>query len=284
MAKKRVKAKVETLKPIRHNKALEREYSKRLRAFSRQVNNSVKYWALAQFHKAQRGEITNLATSLRIEFSKLKEQWESKAREFAQVSARKLQKGVSGYVDTTLALQSDSYKLKGLTKQSKAIVKASYLENLYLIKSIPSEIIMRYEGALYNTIAGYDSASLNKLAKTIGGISDRRARTIAIDQTNKAIEKFSIARSQDLGFEYYQWQTAEDERVSTGKGGHRQLNGRIYRYDTPTAVIDSYGNKGHTAQRVRCRCIQLPVIIKPNQKARLVRDSQSGDYYEIVEI
>lgn len=284
MAKKKVKAKVETLKPIRHNKALEREYSKRLRAFSKQVNNSVKYWVLAQFHKAQRGEITNLATSLRIEFSKLKEQWESKAREFAQVSAKRLQKGVSGYVDTTLALQSDSYKLKGLTKQSKAIVKSSYLENVYLIKSIPNEIIMRYEGAFYNVVASFDSASLNKLVKTISGISDRRARTIARDQTAKAIEKFSIARSQDLGFDYYQWQTAEDERVSTGKGGHRQLNGRIYRYDTPTAVIDSYGNKGHTAQRVNCRCIQLPVIIKPNQKARLVRDSQSGDYYEIVEI
>lgn len=284
MAKKRVKAKVETLKPIKHNKALEREYSKRLRVFSKQVNNSIKYWVLAQFHKAQRGEVTNLATSLRIEFSKLKEQWESKANEFAKASAKRLQRGVSGYVDTTLALQSDSYKLKGLTKQSKAIVKSSYLENLYLIKSIPNEIIMRYEGAFYNVLASFDSSTLEKLAKTIGGISDRRAKLIARDQTAKAIEKFSIARAQDLGFDYYQWQTADDERVSKGYGGHRQLNGRIYRYDTPTAIIDSYGHKGHTAQRVNCRCIQLPVIIKPNQKAKLIRDSQSGDYYEIVEI
>lgn len=77
------------------------------------------------------------------------------------------------------------------------------------------------------------------------------------------------------------WVTANDERVSTGKGGHKQLNGRIYRYDTPTAIIDSYGNKGHCSERVNCRCTQVSVILEPSQEFKKIKDSLNGDYYII---
>ena len=92
-----------------------------------------------------------------------------------------------------------------------------------------------------------------------------------------------MGRSKQLGFEYYEWSTSNDERVSTGKGGHKQLNGRIYRYDTPTAIIDSYGNKGHCADRVNCRCVPIPIMLQPNQTTKLIKDSQNGDYYKIIE-
>ena len=162
-------------------------------------------------------------------------------------------------------------------------MQAQYLENIALIKSIPREIIERYQSALYNAVANFDSGAINKLARQIGQISARRAKTIARDQTAKAIESFSNARARDLGFTHYQWQTSRDERVSTGVGGHRQLDGRIFAYDSPSAVIDSYSNKGHPAQRVNCRCIAIPIQLLANQELRLIKDSTSGDYYEVLQ-
>ena len=96
----------------------------------------------------------------------------------------------------------------------------------------------------------------------------------------EAIGEYHATREQALGFEYYMWMTSKDERVSKE---HKELEGKLYRYDTATAVIDSYGNLGHPSQRVNCRCRRKAVILKPNQEVKLISDGASGDYYIIVE-
>lgn len=272
-----------TLKPIKHSTALERQASKDLRAFTERVNKSIKHFTLAQFNKYNRGEINNISTALRIKFNSLIEQWEATAREFAKDYASKQSKSIGKYVEANYNQQGEHFKLKGLSANTKQVIQAQYLENIALIKSIPSDIIERYQSALYNAVANFDSGEINKLAKQIGQISTRRAKTIARDQTAKAIESFSNARARDLGFTHYQWLTSKDERVSKGKGGHRQLDGRIYSYDSASAIIDSYENKGHPAQRVNCRCIAIPIQLLPNQELRLIKDSTSGDYYELLQ-
>ena len=128
-----------------------------------------------------------------------------------------------------------------------------------------------------NNVNNFDREQIYRLAKTYQGISNRRAKTIARDQTQKAVSSFTQARAEQLGFEYYEWVTAGDERVSKE---HYHLNGRVYRYDTPTAKIDSYGNVGHPSQRVNCRCIAVSVIMD-NKKAHKVKDAKYGDYYVI---
>lgn len=272
-----------TLKPIKHSTALERQASKDLRAFTERVNKSIKHFTLAQFNKYNRGEINNISTALRIKFNSLTEQWEATAREFAKDYASKQSKSIGKYVEANYNQQGEHFKLKGLSANTKQIMQAQYLENIALIKSIPRDIIKRYQSALYNAVANFDSGEINKLAKQIGQISTRRAKTIARDQTAKAIESFSNARARDLGFTHYQWLTSKDERVSKAKGGHRQLDGRIYSYDSASAIIDSYENKGHPAQRVNCRCIAIPIQLLPNQELRLIKDSISGDYYELLQ-
>ena len=281
--KKLLQTKPQTIRPIKHSKAIERNAEKYIKTFSKKVNHSLKYWTLAQFNKFNRNEVNNLANTLKVEFSGLKKQWSKVANDFSKAYAWRMQKSIKNYVDSNYISQNSDYKLKGVSSKGKDILKATYLQNIALIKSIPNEIIRRYESAFYNSVASFDSSSIEKLAKNISHISNNRAKFIARDQTSKAIESFSMARANQLGFEFYEWQTSEDERVSTGKGGHRQLNGRLYRYDEPSAIIDSYGNKGHPTQRPNCRCVSVAVIIKPNQSVELVKDSVSGDYYKIIE-
>ena len=277
------KTKPKGLKPIEKNIGIEREFNNALNGFSKEVIKSVRYWSIAQVNKYNRGEITNISKALSIEFSDLLKLWNKKSEVFSKRLAQSLNKKIRDYVDFSFKNQGDNFKLKSLSRKSAQVLNANILQSMALIKSIPRDIIEKYQVVLYNNITDFDLEATEKTLKNISKVTLGRVKTIARDQTSKALENYAMARSQDLGFEYYIWQTAKDERVSSGKGGHNQLEGRIYRYDTPTAVIDSYGNKGHCSQRVNCRCLSSPLFLEPNQTLKLVKDSQAGDYYVLIE-
>lgn len=264
-----------TLKQIKSPLAIERAYIKRLKQLSTDINKSVLWWANARLNK---NISKNIGNQLAFEFNALLDEWDKKTNEVAKALAKKISKQVKNYVDLNLNSQNPEFKLKAVTKQSKNALSAIYQNNLALIKTIPSDIIERYRSAYLNNVNNFDREQIYRLAKTYQGISNRRAKTIARDQTQKAVSSFTQARAEQLGFEYYEWVTAGDERVSKE---HKHLNGRVYRYDTPTAKIDSYGNVGHPSQRVNCRCSMVSVIMDNNKKAYKVKDAKYGDYYVI---
>lgn len=276
---KQSKIKPKTLKPIRHNVRIEQKFSKKLREFNKLVNKSCSYWLLSKVRKFDNNDISNISKALEIEFNRLLQFWNDKALDFSKAISNSLNKEIVRYVDSIYNQQG--FKLTTIPRNVKQSINANILQNIALIKTIPRDVIEKYQTALYNNINSFDLQAIEKQIKTIYGVSNRRAKIIARDQVGKALENYSSARSQSLGFEYYVWNTSRDERVSTGKGGHRQLDGRIYRYDTPTAIIDSYGNKGHTGERVSCRCINTPLILDINQELKKVSDNVNGDYYII---
>jgi hypothetical protein len=282
-ATRQVKAQAKKLKPIEKNIGIEREFNKALREFSKEVLKSVNYWSIAQINKYKRGDITNISRVLSVEFSDLLRVWNKKSEVFAKKLSNAINDRIKNHVDLGFKNQGKEYILETLSRKSAQVLNANILQNIALIKSIPRDIIEKYQVLLYNNITDFDLQATQKTITTFASTTLKRAKIIARDQTAKAIENYAMSRSQDLGFEYYIWQTAKDERVSKGKGGHDKLEGRIYRYDTPTAVIDSYGNKGHCSQRVNCRCLSSPLFLEPNQTLKLVRDSDAGDYYVLVE-
>lgn len=270
-----------TLKPIKPNGALELDYQQRLKKFNTAVNNSFQYWTLATVNKYL-GK--NISKQLVFNFNALIKEWDKRADEFAKAQAKRMASNVDNYVNVNLAKQDPFFALKGA--RPKAIqnsLNAIYERNYNLIKSIPSEIKDRFQSVFLNNVNNFDREAILNQVKTIEGISDRRAKVIARDQTQKAVSEYHATREQSLGFEYYVWETAHDERVSRGNGGHAQLDGRMYRYDEPTAVIDSYGNVGHPSDRVNCRCRRKAVLLKPNQEVKKVSDGASGSYYILVE-
>lgn len=284
MSQRPKKKLAKTLRAMPKGGALSKQAERELKRFTKQLLASCNYWILAQYRKKERGEIKALSFALRVKLSELLERWEKKTKDFAKEFAVKYQSAVESHIDSTFLRQGAQYALKN--KSASKITearRASLYEQTALIKTIPQEIIRRYEGSLYKSIDSFDLGAIQKKLLQISSVSVRRTEIIARDQISKAMESYHSARSQELGLEYYVWQTAGDERVSDGVGGHKYLNGRIYRYDTPTAIIDSYGNKGHTSDRVMCRCVALPLLLEPNQRLKLVRDATHGDYYEIVE-
>lgn len=225
----------------------------------------------------------NISKQLSFEFNSLLNEWEKKVDSMAKFIAKKMTRNSEKYVNLKFIEQNKDFALNTKTQMIKNQLQAIYEKNYSLIKSLPSEIIERYRSAFLNNIGSFDREEIFKQAKIFNGISTRKARTIARDQTQKAVSGYTQARAQQLGFEYYQWVTAGDERVSTGKGGHHNLNNRIYKYSDPTAIIDSYGTKGHPSTRVNCRCVQVSIIPQVGQDFKLIKDGVAGDYYIIVE-
>lgn len=271
---------VKTLKAIEIPHAIEKEFIKKLKALSKEVNNSIFYWTKARFNANQN---KNISKQLIFELNALDKEWQSRILKQAKGLSKWITREVKGYVNANLIKQNKDFAITKQTQEIKNQLTAIYERNLALIKTIPSDTIERYKQSLLSSIDNLDQQEIIKQAREISNISQRRAKTIARDQTAKAVSGYNQARVQQLNFEFYRWQTAEDERVSTGKGGHKQLNGRIYKYSEPTAIIDTKGTRGSVGQRVNCRCVALPVIIEPNQEVKKVKDSANGDYYIIVE-
>lgn len=288
---KKLLDKAQRLKAIKISNALRKEYEAKLKAFINDVNKSVKYWTLARLNKAKD---KNLPKQLVFELNALLKDWDIKAKEIGKTIARSFANRNAKYVDLNIANDlKDSDILKSIggasglaqlqSHNTRLALVASYERNLGLITSIPKDIIDRYKQGFLNASLNFDREAFLKIALQYDKISLRKASLIARDQTQKAVSEMQHARAQDLGFNYYVWQTSQDERVSSGEGGHRALHNRIYRYDNPTAIIDSYKTNGHPAQRVNCRCIAISIIPNATQKLKLVKDSVAGDYYELIQ-
>ena len=262
--------------PILRYNAYAREYEKALKAFSRSMCKSIEYHVIAAL---RRNNIISYDSTtpnttpndFKVTLKKLLKQWERNADNIAAKLTDKQLRRLVAYVNRRYTPILGA-KAKINTARLKQLIKARCYENVALIKSIPQETIRRYESVLYSAITGGDEYTIRKNLEVIKGISERRAITIARDQTAKALEAINIAKCEQMGLTYYEWHTAEDERVSTGKGGHKQLNGKIFRYDKPEAIIDSYGNKGHPAERVNCRCIALGVFFEAGQTVKRAKD------------
>lgn len=249
--------------------------------FARELTKSVSYHALAALRRTD--VITGDASAveapkeLKSTLNELFRRWDKKASELApKLTAKQLKRlfeYVSGRYKPLLGKEAGKE-----TDRIRELMKARYEENIALIRSIPGEAKLRYEAVLYDAITAGDEAAVISRLRTIGGITERRAKTIARDQTAKAAEAFNMAEAQELGLEYYVWRTACDERVSKGYGGHAHLEGRIFRYDKAEGIVDGYGHKGHPGQRVNCRCTSLGVFLKPGE--RIVKASD-GYGYEI---
>lgn len=127
-----------------------------------------------------------------------------------------------------------------------------------------------------------DGVKVGKSAKEVAalinadlpGISYRRARIIARDQTAKLNSSLTQGRMTNAGMETYIWDTAQDERVRGDPSGlypkalpsHFVMQGKICRWDDPTVWLENgewVKRPGdapyfHPGMAIMCRCVALP--------------------------
>jgi uncharacterized protein with gpF-like domain len=148
-------------------------------------------------------------------------------------------------------------------------ISVSSAEAASLITDIPAEMAEKTRRLVlqnFQQIPLPDGMSLTDAIQNELGISRRRARLIARDQTRKANAVVNQTRSTSIGIEEYIWRCVDDMRVvgrpgglypkgSAQHGNHWKLNGRKFRYDSPPAQ-----GPGNPGWGIGCRCFAEPVI------------------------
>lgn len=121
--------------------------------------------------------------------------------------------------------------------------------NVQLITSIHSQYLDKIQSAVMQAqVKGTPSKELAKQIKEIGGVTEKRAKLIARDQSSKINAALTRARHEEMGVTQYIWSTSGDERV---RDSHAENDGKIFSYDDPPAT----GNPG---DQINCRCVAIP--------------------------
>lgn len=118
-------------------------------------------------------------------------------------------------------------------------------ENTKLVKSIPEQ----YHGQLGDELrrgimAGDSVKTLTVKLSERFGITDKRAKLIAADQTLSAHAELTRYRMRSVGVREYIWRTVQDSRV---RPEHAEREGKKYSWDKPP-------DGGPPGTAIRCRC------------------------------
>lgn len=146
-----------------------------------------------------------------------------------------------------------------LTGDMQEILNAAINENINLIKSISSEYLTDVKGAVMRSITTSNGlATLMPALEQMEGVTKRRAKNIALDQTRKTYNHLNAGRMDKIGLEKYEW-------VHSGGGQHPReehiaMSGNIYSLKTPPVIDLNTGERGIPGQAINCKCTMRPVV------------------------
>lgn len=141
-------------------------------------------------------------------------------------------------------------------------LQASVVDNVRLITSIPDQYLTQVESIVFtNARAGGRPAAIAKALQQQLGVTERRAKLIARDQTAKINGDLNSMRQKAAGFPYFEWKDSDDERV---RDRHRYLADHvtaygkgIYRWDNPP--LSDKGIPIIPGSDYQCRCVAIGV-------------------------
>ena len=115
----------------------------------------------------------------------------------------------------------------------------------------------------YNDGLGIDEAK-DRLTVEYNGLKSWEAQRIARTEINSAQNDGAFDIYGELGVEYHQWWTAQDERVrETPQADHRELHGKIVKVGNSFSNGLQYpGDRtGRIVQWINCRCTTIPFLM-----------------------
>lgn len=128
-------------------------------------------------------------------------------------------------------------------------IQTSIKENVNYISTIKDEYFSKIEAIILQGVKNGESIKSirDQLVERIG-MTQNRAKFIAVDQTGSIFGQMTAKRHQEIGVKKFKWSDSGDNRV---RKKHRELNGNIYPYDDPPS-------EGFPGTPFRCRCVAIP--------------------------
>lgn len=153
-----------------------------------------------------------------------------------------------------------------------------------LITSIPQQYLGQVAQAVADNFSGTplpEGRSLLEQIQHIGGVSYRRAKLIARDQTSKLTAALAQTRQEAVGIDTYIWRTVHDERVvgdpngvspvgNPKHGDHYHMDGLTFSWKDNEVYSDDQGqtwkkrpatwSRSIPGHDIQCRCWAEPIV------------------------
>lgn len=193
----------------------------------------------------------------------------------------------------TLKTASDVHVLHGINPHGivgvDSAVEHGRERNVALITNATKDFLDDVNDVLEEH-EGDEVGEIRKALKERVGISERRAKLIAVDQTLKLHSQVNEHRQRSAGLAKYRWSTSRDSRVAGDPDGkypkalpsHWARDGKIFSWDSPPDEDDDDGHPG--ANRPLCRCIAVPFVEElDDPDAEENTEAEEGDDDEVSE-
>lgn len=149
-----------------------------------------------------------------------------------------------------------------LTADQRSVISRDWGKNLDLyIKSWTDDNILKLREQIQpHVMAGGRAEGLQKVIVENYGVSQRKAKFLARQETGLLMAKYKETKYTGMGIQKYRWSDAHDKRV---RHDHHELNGKIFRYDSPPITCTKGKNAGarnNPGQDFGCRCVDIPLL------------------------
>ncbi len=156
-----------------------------------------------------------------------------------------------------------------LTDDQRRRIAAEYTENmqLYIRDFLEKEIKELRTAIAEHAYSGYRYESMIDTIRKSYGVSQRKAKFLARQETSLLMTKFKQVRYQEAGVNDYRWscvkmphdKSPEQHTPGNVRYYHGLLDGKVFKWDNPPAV-DAKGNKKNPGQDYNCRCAAIPIV------------------------
>lgn len=146
-----------------------------------------------------------------------------------------------------------------LTEEQKRIIAESWGTNLnlYIKKWSQKNILDLREKIQPHVMAGGRAQGLVKVIQDNYGVGARKAKFLARQETALLMSKFQETRYKDIGIQKYRWSDSHDRKV---RHDHHELNGKVFRFDSPPVSNRKTGARNNPGQDYNCRCVAIPLV------------------------
>jgi len=212
----------------------------------------------------------SLASQARILLNSLSRTFE----EFFNLKASSLAKTmVQGATKTSATTVQESLKklTGGLTLKTSVVSSgqeevstALVSENVSLIKSIPQEYLKDVTGSVMRSITtGRGIADLIPDLEKYEGISYRRAKNIALDQTRKAYNTINRQKLLNNGVKQFEW--GHSGGSLHPRESHIDIAGKVFSFEhireEQAALGVPQADRGLPGEPINCKCYMRPIIV-----------------------
>lgn len=245
------------------------ELEKLSRAMTRECARELKKLYAQEDEQIKFAEDAGISSQMRIKLNYLQKKYGDKFAEKSKELSKKLLTKLIAYswVALNAAVKQISPELKArkrLTPEEDEAAKAAIFENVNLIKSIPNQYFKEITGVISRAILGGQGVeSITRHLEHYEGVTHRRAKNIARDQTHKTYEALSLRRARTLGFTHFEWihsGGSQQPRSYHMRAHPSGLNHGIFRIDEPPVIDPNTGTRGFPGDLPNCHCTMRPVL------------------------